>query len=146
MLTFTSFMKNVEQDDTKTIRPTKESIRFREADQIHDSSTEDHTDIKTRARLYRRELLYETISPVRSIDKRTINVILPMSRHQLNVSTLTDLYYQLENITNISVSYKLTTTSDIHGKQVHRLPAHRSTVYVHELCSDCDGPDEHGTY
>ena len=136
MLTFTSFLKNMERDDTNT--NTRES-RFHEVDQMQESKANDYTDITARARLYRRDLrLYEMASPVSSTeDKRTINVIFPTSRHQLHVSSLTDLHSQLEQITSTSMSYRITNTDDVHGDEVHQLPTHRSTVYVHELCSNC---------
>jgi hypothetical protein len=124
----------MKRDDTNT-----RETRFHEADQRHESKANDYTDITARARLYRRDLrLYEMTSSVSYTgDKRTINVIFPTSRHQLHVSTLTDLHSQLEKITSTTMSYRLTNTDDVHGEEVHQLPTHRSTVYVHELCSNC---------
>jgi hypothetical protein len=97
-------------------------------------------DIVDRAKLYRRDLLLHSMKSSHVDDKRSIHVIFPCkSRQQLNVSTLHDLHLQIKTNDKTPVSYKLTSTVYAHGEEVHQLPAHRSTIYIHRLCNNCNG-------
>jgi hypothetical protein len=91
-------------------------------------------DIVDRAKLYRRDLMLHSMKSSHVDDKRIIHVIFPCkSRQQLNVSTLYDLHLQIKTNEKTPVSYKITSTVNALGEEVHRLPAHRSTIYIHEI-------------
>ena len=112
-------------------------MSFQEVDKSHHGNQLQSLD---RAKLYRLDLMLHSMNISHVDDRRSIHVIFPCkSRQQLNVSTLYDLRTQLQTNAKTPVSYKLTSTVYSHGEKVHRMPAHRSTIYIHRLCNKCNG-------
>ena len=135
MQNFSNLVKGIQR---KSVTDQNHQI----SDRLQSLSLLGNDDIDTvdRAKLYRQDLmLYTTVDEV-----RTVHVIFPcQSRQQLNVSTLYDLHFQIQQNDKTPVSYKLTSTINAHGEEVHRLPTHRSTIYVHKLCNNCNGVTGH---
>jgi hypothetical protein len=118
MQSLSNLMKSIQRTD---------SLRFQDI------------NITDRTKAYRRDILVHVNKSSAVEGVRTIDVIFPCkSRQQLDVSTLHDLHLKIRNHNKTPMSYKLTSTTDVRGKELLRLPIHRSTIYVHKLCNDCN--------